>query len=131
MRILEAWARGVPVIGSPAAVAGLVTHANDDVLVAESPDAFAEAAARLTGSPALREHLVAGGRAALRTNHRPDAIAAATLGVYEQAIARRHSTIAPSRGDRGTPLPHGTCRSDPALCPETPASAAASCPSIC
>ncbi len=99
MRILEAWARGVPVIGSPAAVAGLVTHANDDVLVAESPDAFAEAAARLTGSPALREHLVAGGRAALRTYHRPDAIAAAMLGVYEQAIARRHSTIAPSQGD--------------------------------
>jgi glycosyltransferase involved in cell wall biosynthesis len=105
MRILEAWARGVPVIASPAAVAGLVTRANDDVMVADSPDAFAEAAGRLTASRALREDLVAGGRAALRTYHRPDAIAAAMLGVYEQAIARRHSTIAQSQGDRRDAAP--------------------------
>ena len=94
MRILEAWARGVPVIASPAAVAGLVTRANEDVLVAESPDTFADAAARLTASPALRERLVAGGRAALRTYHRPDAIAAAMLRVYEEAITRRRAPIA-------------------------------------
>jgi hypothetical protein len=89
MRILEAWARGVPVIASPAAVAGLATRANEDVLVAESADAFAEAAARVTTSPAFRGRLVAGGRVALRTHHRPETIAAAMLGLYQEAIDRR------------------------------------------
>jgi hypothetical protein len=89
MRILEAWARGVPVIASPAAVAGLATRANEDVLVAESADAFAEAAARVTDSSAFRGRLVAGGRVALRTHHRPEAIAAAMLSLYEEAINRR------------------------------------------
>src|SRR4029450_13987209 len=41
MRILEAWARGVPVVATGAAASGL--RARDALLVADTPDAFAEA----------------------------------------------------------------------------------------
>jgi hypothetical protein len=89
MRLLEAWARGAPVIASPAAVDGLDTEHGRDVLVAADPAQFADAAARLTTTPALRAHLVEQGRATLARRHDPATIAHAILDVYRDAIARR------------------------------------------
>jgi polysaccharide biosynthesis protein PslH len=89
MRLVEAWARGVPVIASPAAVDGLETIDGRDVLVASDPDDFARAAARLTADEGLRASLVAGGRATLARRHDCKTIAFATLDAYRDAIARR------------------------------------------
>jgi hypothetical protein len=97
MRLLEAWARGVPVIASPAAVAGLDTEDGRDVLIAADSRAFAEAAARVTADPSLRERIVRGGRATLARRHDPATIAAATLDVYRQAIERKRSHHGGSR----------------------------------
>jgi polysaccharide biosynthesis protein PslH len=88
MRVLEAWARGVPVIASPAAIAGLDAEDGRDVLVAADGRAFAEAAVRLASDPSLRARLVHEGRATLARRHDPKRIAEATLGVYRQAIDR-------------------------------------------
>jgi glycosyltransferase involved in cell wall biosynthesis len=96
MRLLEAWARGVPVIASPAAADGLDTADGRDVLVASDPDDFARAAARLTADAGLRAALAAGGRATLARRHDSITIAHATLDAYHQAIARRHR-LAPNR----------------------------------
>ena len=71
MRVLEAWARGIPVIASPAAVAGLDTEDGRDVLIAADGRAFAEAAARLAAQPSLRAGLVREGRATLARRHDP------------------------------------------------------------
>jgi polysaccharide biosynthesis protein PslH len=91
MRVLEAWARGVPVIASPAAVAGLDTEDGRDVLIAADARAFAEAAARLVTEPPLRMRLAHAGRATLARRHDPGRLAAATLDVYRQAIAHRRA----------------------------------------
>jgi glycosyltransferase involved in cell wall biosynthesis len=92
MRVLEAWARGVPVIASPAAIAGLDAKDGRDVLVAADGRAFAEAAARLAGDPSQRARLVHEGRATLARRHDSKRIAEATLEVYRQAIDRAGST---------------------------------------
>ncbi len=91
MRVLEAWARGVPVIASPAAIAGLDAEDGRDVLIAADGRAFAEAAARVAGEPSLRARLVREGRATLARRHDPKRIAEATLDVYRQAIAWRRA----------------------------------------
>jgi polysaccharide biosynthesis protein PslH len=89
MRVLEAWARGVPVVASPAAIAGLDVEDGRDVLVAPDARAFGEAASRLTAEPALRARLVHEGRATLARRHDPKRIAEATLEVYRQAIEHK------------------------------------------
>ena len=97
MRVLEAWARGVPVIASPAAVAGLDTEDGRDVLIAADARAFAEAAARLAAEPSLRARLVHEGRATLARRHDPERIAEATLDVYRQAIDAQPHTRSTER----------------------------------
>jgi glycosyltransferase involved in cell wall biosynthesis len=88
MRLLEAWARGVPVIASPAALAGLDAEDGRDVLIAADGRAFAEAAVRVAAEPSLRARLVHEGRATLARRHDSKRIAEATLEVYRQAIDR-------------------------------------------
>jgi polysaccharide biosynthesis protein PslH len=88
MRVLEAWARGVPVIASPTAIAGLDAEDGRDVLIAADGRAFAEAAVRVAADPSLRARLVHEGRATLARRHDSRRIAEATLEVYRQAIDR-------------------------------------------
>jgi glycosyltransferase involved in cell wall biosynthesis len=104
MRVLEAWARGLPVIASPAAIAGLEAEDGRDVMVAADGRAFAEAAARVAAEPSLRARLVEGGRATLARRHDPKRIAAATLDVYRQAIEWRRAR--PADSVRGCAGPH-------------------------
>jgi glycosyltransferase involved in cell wall biosynthesis len=87
MRILEAWARGLPVVATTAAAAGLAAGDGRELLLADTPDAFADALTRLHREPALAEALVAAGRARLRARHDPAAAAAALARVYEEATA--------------------------------------------
>lgn len=94
MRILEAWARGVPVIATPEAVHGLGVRHGRELLVAASPADFATALGRLQRDEALGPSLIAAGRARLAARHDPDAIAARLETVYA-AAARRARDSAP------------------------------------
>jgi polysaccharide biosynthesis protein PslH len=85
MRILEAWSRGLPVVATNAAASGLAAQDGRELLLAETPAAFADAIARLHRDPGLAETLVAEGRARLRARHDPAAVAAALVRVYEEA----------------------------------------------
>ena len=87
MKILEAWARGVPVVGTPEAVAGLGAHHGRELLVAQDAADFAAALARLHREPALARSLVAGGRAALRARHAPRETTRTLLAVYAEALS--------------------------------------------
>jgi glycosyltransferase involved in cell wall biosynthesis len=89
MRLLEAWASGMPVIASPAAVEGLETADGDDVLIAHGAAAFSEAAVRLASDADLRARLAVGGRATIARRHDPAVIADAVLAAYHEAIALR------------------------------------------
>ncbi len=74
MRILEAWSRGVPVVASPQAAAGLDAEDGRELLVAADGPGFAAAVERLTREASLCAGLVAAGRAALATWHAPDVV---------------------------------------------------------
>jgi hypothetical protein len=100
MKILEAWARGVPVVGTPEAVAGLGAHHGRELLVAQDAAEMAAALTRLHREPGLARSLVAEGRAALRTRHDPTQTTAALLAVYEEALRRRARTVVQDAKDR-------------------------------
>jgi hypothetical protein len=86
MKILEAWARGVPVVGTPAAVAGLEAEAGRELLVAADASAFARAVARVHREPGLADRLVEEGRRARRERHDPARVAADLLAVYREVL---------------------------------------------
>ena len=89
MKILEAWARRIPVVGTPTAVAGLEAEHDRDLLVAEDAAGFVEAFRRLREEDNLRDQLVEGGRRSLVERHDPEKIVADLCKVYENAIRRQ------------------------------------------
>ncbi len=65
VKILDAWARGVPVVSTTIGAEGLHRRHGEDILVADSPAAFAEAVARILTDEPLARRLISGGRATL------------------------------------------------------------------
>jgi glycosyltransferase involved in cell wall biosynthesis len=82
MKILESWARGLPVVATSAAVAGLAAEDGRHLLVADDAAGFVRALVRLRSEPDLSRSLTAAGRALLRARHDPAAVAAALHAVY-------------------------------------------------
>ncbi len=89
MRILEAWARGLPVVATPAAADGLAATSGSDVLLASTADAMATAVARLAAEPELRRALVDAGHATLRAHHDPRRVAGELATLYASAARAR------------------------------------------
>jgi polysaccharide biosynthesis protein PslH len=75
MKILEAWARGVPVVATPPAASGLGARHGRELLVARDGDEFAAALAALAGDDTHRAAIVRDARAFLRTYHDPAMVA--------------------------------------------------------
>jgi glycosyltransferase involved in cell wall biosynthesis len=86
IKILEAWARGVPVVATPPAVAGLEVEEGREVLIAGDPQQFATAIARLHREPALAASLVEAGRRALRERHEPGVMGERMRGEYAAVL---------------------------------------------
>lgn len=86
MKCLEAWARGLPVVGSPEAAEQLGAVDGEEMLVASGSEGFARAMVMLYEKPDLRARIVAGGRNALRTRHDPAGCVARLEKVYRQAM---------------------------------------------
>ncbi len=68
-KILEAMAMGVPVVTSRVAAGGVDAVAGEHLLVADEPEAIADAILRLTGDAAERARLAAAGRARMISHH--------------------------------------------------------------
>jgi glycosyltransferase involved in cell wall biosynthesis len=85
IKILEAWARGVPVVATPAALAGLEAEDGREALVARDAGEFAAAISRIHRQPALAAALVEAGRRARRERHEPGVVARGLMGEYEKA----------------------------------------------
>ena len=79
---LEAWARGLPLIGSAQTAEALEAVAGRELIVADDPEAFAASLQQLTSDPALRARLVEGGRARLRSLHDPADVAERLAALY-------------------------------------------------
>lgn len=91
MRILEAWARGLPVVATSVAVRGLSARDREHLLVADTAADFAAALDRLTQDPALAARLVTAGRQYLQQHHDPERLGLALLDHYRAAVTKAAS----------------------------------------
>jgi glycosyltransferase involved in cell wall biosynthesis len=82
MKILEAWARGLPVVASPDAAAGLDARDGRELRLARSAAEFAAAIQTLHGDPAAAAAGVDAGRALLRARHDPGQVARRLVEIY-------------------------------------------------
>lgn len=87
MKVLEAWARGTPVVGTPAALAGLEAEDGREALVARDTPSFVRSFVRLQGEHGLAESLVLEGRRALHERHGPAKITADLLAAYAVEVS--------------------------------------------
>jgi glycosyltransferase involved in cell wall biosynthesis len=62
IKILEAWAAGVPVVSTPLGAEGLPARHGEHLLVADDPGVFQEAVSSLLGSRELRDRIGRAGR---------------------------------------------------------------------
>jgi hypothetical protein len=89
MKVLEAWARGVPVVGTPAALAGLEVANGREALVAADAPGFVVAFSRLHREPGLAARLAEEGERARRERHDPRRVTADLLAAYAAAVYPR------------------------------------------
>jgi GT2 family glycosyltransferase/glycosyltransferase involved in cell wall biosynthesis len=91
-KINHSMSRGLPVVATRTSVEGMHLVEGEEVLVADDPDAFADAIARLYRDEALWNRLSAAGLANVRRHFSPQAAAEPIGRVFE--LARRKSAAA-------------------------------------
>lgn len=96
VKVLEAWAAGVPVVASRWAAAGAGARAGFEVLVAETVEEWVTAVDRLLTGDGLRQRLVDGGRTRLREGHSEAAVRRALSNVIQS------TKVHPQLGRRST-----------------------------
>jgi glycosyltransferase involved in cell wall biosynthesis len=98
MKVLEAWARGVPVVCTPEAAVGLEAEDGRELLLASAPAGFAAALRRVGLDRTLAASLVSAGRELLAARHAPSAVASRIGRVYQACAG-----IGVGREGRGRP----------------------------
>jgi len=88
VKILEAWARGVPVVATPEAAAGLDASDGEELLIASDPRGFATAIRRLHADASLARASVDAGRILLVARHDPVRIAERLAHIYAEVAHR-------------------------------------------
>jgi glycosyltransferase involved in cell wall biosynthesis len=74
IKVLEAFAHGRPVVTSTIGVEGIDARPEEHVLVADTPEAFADCCLRVMTDHSLRERLVANAQALFQRAYTPDAL---------------------------------------------------------
>ncbi len=69
VKILEAFARGIPVVSTPIGVEGIEARPGEHLLVADDPEAFAAAVVRLVRDPTAAARLARAGRALVEARY--------------------------------------------------------------
>jgi glycosyltransferase involved in cell wall biosynthesis len=69
VKILDAWARGLPVVSTSIGAEGLAYKPGEDILIADTPEAFARAVLQVLRDPELACRLVHGGRVAIAEHY--------------------------------------------------------------
>ena len=88
MKVLEAWAAGIPVVAHPWTAAGLDEGAGDGLEVADGIERWVEALAALLKDPERWETVARAGRAAWERSYRPEVIAEAIRETVAEAVVR-------------------------------------------
>jgi glycosyltransferase involved in cell wall biosynthesis len=91
VRILEAFARAMPVVTTTVGLEGIEAEPGRDVLVADSPEDFAAAVIRLIQDPGLAEQLAANGRRLAETRYDWQVILQKMDPVFTAAVHSHHA----------------------------------------
>jgi glycosyltransferase involved in cell wall biosynthesis len=86
MKVLEAWAAGVPVVAHPQAAAGLDQGDQIGVAVADTADQWLRTITELLSNPVLRESLVERGRTIWSNTYSPVRIRQAIRDAIARAL---------------------------------------------
>ena len=62
VKILDAWIWGLPVVSTTIGAEGIYTHPDEDILIADTAQAFAQAVIRVLQDPNLAQQLAQNGR---------------------------------------------------------------------
>ena len=105
LKILEALACGRAVVSTSLGCQGLeVTH-GDDILIADTPAAFAETVVRCLRDPALRTRLGARGRALVERRYRWDVIGRELSDFHQELATGRRRDVTPEQRRWPDPVP--------------------------
>jgi polysaccharide biosynthesis protein PslH len=85
-KVLEALAMETPLVATSKAIAALDVQNERELLVGDSPEAFAQAIIRLLRNPGLRERLGQSGRAYVQAHHDWHDIAAQLEMIYQETV---------------------------------------------
>jgi glycosyltransferase involved in cell wall biosynthesis len=88
MRILEAWARGLPVVATTIAASGLDVLDGRELLIADDASGFVAAIRRICTEPDLRDQINLAGREYLHRRHNPKRAAQGLVEAYREAADR-------------------------------------------
>jgi glycosyltransferase involved in cell wall biosynthesis len=88
IKILEAFAHGCPVVASTIGAEGIDALPEQHLLIADTPEAFADCCLRLRQDRSLRERLIANALALVRRAHTPEALQR-TIDCLPEIRARR------------------------------------------
>lgn len=86
LKILEAFAHGVPVVSTTAGAEGLDVVDDEHLLMADRPEQLVAAVARVHGDGDLRARLIAAARSLWQERYSPDAAGRAVDGVLEAVL---------------------------------------------
>jgi glycosyltransferase involved in cell wall biosynthesis len=90
-KINHSMSRGVPVVATPTSVEGMHLVEGEEVIVGDSPEAFAQAIAQVYRDEALWKRLSANGLANVRRHFSPEAAAEAIAPIFDLAARRARS----------------------------------------
>ena len=69
VKILDAWAQGLPIVSTTIGAEGLTYRAGEDILIADTPETFAEAVLAILQNSDLARRLAAAGRATVEERY--------------------------------------------------------------
>jgi polysaccharide biosynthesis protein PslH len=91
LKILDAWAMGKAVVSTRVGAEGLQAHDGQNILLRDSPEAFAHAVKTVLEDDALRLQLEAAGRATAESTYDWDVLEGRLIPTYTEAIARHRA----------------------------------------
>jgi glycosyltransferase involved in cell wall biosynthesis len=114
IKLLEAFAHGVPTVASPLAAAGLEVTDRRHLLLADGPVRTAAAIATLLTEPGLADRLIAEAARLVRERYTVDAVRPLIRDFFNRARARADAAPAASRvSPRPPDRPNGSARARP------------------
>lgn len=88
VKILDAWQWGLPLVSTRVGAEGLATRAGENILLADTPQDFAQATLRLLDDPALNQRLRRQGRAWVEENYHVSILYPALDTLYKSLLGQ-------------------------------------------